>query len=548
LPIIFVFLHGYINANLTMTIQEKNIPKALIILLTFSIIIRGFLAGFHELGNDEVYYWTYALYPDWSHFDHPGMVGWMIQLFSLNLLFDSEFALRLSSVILMTVDTWLIYLIGTQLKNKITGFFAALLYTASLYAFVITGVFIMPDTPLMFFTLISIYLFIKHFKTKHNSLVETRKFASLQRNVALLLAGLFAGLAMLSKYSAAFIWLGVGLFVLFYDRKELKNGYLYLSVLISALCLLPILIWNMQNDFISFTFHGDRVSLFGKPRWDYFGAELAGELIYNNPVVYILIIITLIAFFRKQFSTETCGTRLLLLIALPWIGTFLYFSLTRSTLPHWSAPGVCLLIPIAGAYLAAQQENMTGIYRIPTVIIAALLLLIIAVGVGTFEIKTGCIQSLFVSEEPMDMTKVGDGDATLDLYGWDQMREGFASVRDSLVATGEMQADEGIIALNWFPAANIDYYIARPLGMQLYAIGDMDNIHKYHWINEKRGGPQKGGNYWFINRTHNYSDPCWRLKPNFEKVIPVDTFAVYRSGRVVEYVFVYKLKNYKCAN
>ena len=528
-----------------MTINEKNIPKVLIILLIISVVIRGFLAGFLELGNDEVYYWTYALYPDWSHFDHPGMVGWMIQLFSLNLLFDSEFALRLSSVVLMTVDTWLIYLIGTRLKDKITGFYAALLYTASLYAFIITGVFIMPDTPLMFFTLISIYLFIKYFTTKSNMTLEMHGRASLQGNASLLLAGLCAGLAMLSKYSAASIWAGVGLYILFFNRKELKNKYLYLSILISALCLLPILIWNMQNDFISFTFHGDRVSLFGKPRLDYFGAEVAGELIYNNPVVYILIIIALIAFFRKKFTAETIGIRLLLLIALPWVGTFLYFSLTRSTLPHWSAPGVCLLIPIAGAYLADRQKNTTSICHIPAVIIAALLLLTVAVGVGIFEIKTGHIQSLFVSEEPVEMTDVGAKDATLDLYGWNQMREGFALVRDSLVATGEMQADDGIIALNWFPAANIDYYIARPLGMQLFAIGDMDNIHKYYWINKKRGGPRKGDNYWFINRTHNYSAPCWRLDPNFEKVIPVDTFTVYRGGRVAEYVFVYKLENYK---
>ena len=516
-----------------MTLQEKNIPKAFVILLIISVIIRGFLATFHELGNDEVYYWTYALYPDWSHFDHPGMVGWIMQLFSLNLLFDSEFALRLSSIVLMTIDTWLIYLIGTQLKNKITGFYAALLYTASLYAFVITGVFIMPDTPLMFFTLLSIHLFIRYFQE------ENRK------PTLLLLGGLTTGLAMLSKYSAAFIWIGVGLFILIYDRKELKNKYLYLSILISAVCLLPILIWNLQNDFISFTFHGDRVSLIGKPRFDYFGAEIAGELIYNNPIVYILIIIALIAFFRKRFTVEASGIHLLLLIALPWIGTFLYFSLTHPTLPHWSAPGVSLLIPIAGVYLAHRQENMTGLYHIPAFITSALVFMLTAVGIGSFEIKTGRIQSLFVSEEPVKMTDVGAKDATLDLYGWDQIREGFASVRDSLVATGEMHADEGIIALNWFPAANIDYYIARPLGMKLFAIGDMENIHKYHWINEKRGGLRKGENYWFINRTHNYSDPCWRLKPNFENVIPVDTFPVYRGGRTVEYVFVYKLENYK---
>ena len=85
-----------------MRIKESEINKYLIILLTVSALIRGFLAYFIEFGNDEVYYWTYAMYPDWSHFDHPPMVGWFIQLFSGNLLFTNEFFLRLSSVICMT--------------------------------------------------------------------------------------------------------------------------------------------------------------------------------------------------------------------------------------------------------------------------------------------------------------------------------------------------------------------------------------------------------------------------------------------------------------
>jgi hypothetical protein len=538
-----------------MNIREEKIPKALLILMMVSLLIRGFLAAFHELGNDEVYYWTYVMYPDWSHFDHPGMLGWVMQLFSLNLLLDSEFFLRISSVIFMTINTWLMYLIGKEIKNGIAGLYSALLFTASLYAFVITGVFIMPDTPLMLFLLLSIYLFIRYFKIKQNISMEIHGRASLQYgtsqqyrmslqgNTSLLLAGLCAGLAMLSKYSAAFIWVGVGLYILFFDRKELKNGYLYLSVLISALCLLPILIWNMQHDFISFTFHGDRVSLFGRPRFDYLGTELAGELLYNNPIVYILIIIALIAFFRRKFHTDTSGSRLLLLTALPWIGIFIYFSLTRSTLPHWSAPGVCLLIPIAGAYLADKQENMSGIYRIPKVIIAALALLILAVGVGSFEIKTGRIQACFASDKPVDITAVGKGDVTLDMYGWNQMREGFAKVRDSLVVRNEMKADDGIIALKWFPAANMDYYIATPLGINLYALGDLNQIHKYYWINEFRGGLQEGKNYWFINQSCNYYEPDgWQLQPYFEQITPVDTFAIYRGGHVAEYIFVYKLE------
>ena len=123
-----------------MGIQENKIDKYIGWLLIISVIVRGFLAAFIEFGNDEVYYWTYAMYPDWSHFDHPAMVGWMMQIFSLNLLFDSEFALRLSSVIFMTVDTFIIYKLGCLIKGKLTGLYAALLYTASFYAFVITGI------------------------------------------------------------------------------------------------------------------------------------------------------------------------------------------------------------------------------------------------------------------------------------------------------------------------------------------------------------------------------------------------------------------------
>ena len=45
----------------------------LIFLILISTLVRAFLAFALEFNNDEVYYWTYALYPDWSHFDHPPM-------------------------------------------------------------------------------------------------------------------------------------------------------------------------------------------------------------------------------------------------------------------------------------------------------------------------------------------------------------------------------------------------------------------------------------------------------------------------------------------
>ena len=95
-----------------------QIRKSLMGLLLLSLLIRAFLAAFLEFGNDEVYYWTYALYPDLSHFDHPPMIGFLIQLTTLNLLLDSEFFIRLGAVLLGTLNTYLVFLIG---KNLLVG-------------------------------------------------------------------------------------------------------------------------------------------------------------------------------------------------------------------------------------------------------------------------------------------------------------------------------------------------------------------------------------------------------------------------------------------
>ena len=78
----------------------KSYRYKVLVLILISTLVRGFMAAVLELGNDEVYYRLYALYPDWSHFDHPVMVGVFIQLFSINLLFESELAIRMSSVLI----------------------------------------------------------------------------------------------------------------------------------------------------------------------------------------------------------------------------------------------------------------------------------------------------------------------------------------------------------------------------------------------------------------------------------------------------------------
>jgi len=261
--------------------QFSKIEKQLFLLILFSAIVRGFIAGFIEFGNDEVYYWTYALYPDWSHFDHPPMLGWVIQIFTLNLFFDSEFFIRLGSVVFGSINTLLIFLIAKKIYNERAGFIASLLYTSSIYCFVIAGIFILPDTPQSLFWMLSIYLLTNVVSADNN--FSKQKFF-------LLLAAIALGLGMLSKYTTVFVWIGFGLYVLIYARKWFKTWQLYVSVLISFLLILPILYWNIQNDFISFTFHSERVDVSSSGlHLDYFFRELFGQIVYNNPILFVFL-------------------------------------------------------------------------------------------------------------------------------------------------------------------------------------------------------------------------------------------------------------------
>lgn len=513
-----------------MKIKEDDIKKYLLALLGVSALIRCFLAAFVEFGNDEVYYWTYAMYPDWSHFDHPPMVGWFIQLFSCDLLFTHEFFLRLSSIIFMTVNTYLVYLIGKQVKNAQTGFYAALLYTASIYAFVITGVFILPDTPLALFTFLAVLQFVKYFQN--------------ERNINLVLAGLFAGLAMLSKYSGVFIWVGVAFYVIFYSRKEFKNPYMYLSVIISLVCLLPVLIWNLNNDFISFTFHGDRVGLFGELHVEYFLSELIAEMGYNNPVNYVLIIIALVSLLKGKKYIAELPKRLLICFSVPLVLMFWVFSLTRQILPHWTSPSFVLLLIIAAAYLSDKYDAKNSFVIIPKSIIASLSVLVFVLVFGVIEIKTGFIPLNF-SENSKTVQRYGEGDFTLDMYGWRKIKPEFEDIRNDLIEKGEMKKEDGMLAMKWYPLANLDYYVAHPLGIDMYGFSDPSDIHKYAWINKKRGDLKLGEDYWFLTESYDYYEPDKYLKPYFEEIIPADTITIERCGKPVKYVFVYMLKDLK---
>ena len=505
----------------------------LIFLILISTLVRSFLAFTLEFNNDEVYYWTYALYPDWSHFDHPPMVGLVIQLFSGNLYFDSEFFIRLGSVVFGAVNTWLVFLIGRRIKDELTGWYAALLYTASLYCFIIAGVFILPDTPQVFFWLLSLYLLIRLLPDK-DLMTKNRHY--------LLLAGFTIGLAMLSKYTSVFLWVGALAFMLFYNRKWFRTKEFYLSILISFVVFLPVIYWNVHNQFISFTYQSERVGVAkALLRPDFFGTELLGQFFYNNPVNFILIVVTLIAVAKKRLKLETSYIRVLLWMSLPSVILFLTFSWFRSTLPHWTGPAYLSLILLAASYLGSCSSRKNILF--PRWIIASLGFLFLVIVLGYGQINHGWFN--LDKKHAGDAQRMGSDDISLDLYGWEQMGHKFQKIAESDHFFNLMKSDAVLISYRWFPAANLDYYAARPAGLKMFAVGNLERIHKYHWINQYRGGLKQGMDAYFITTSHDYKDPVLLYKENFDTILPPDTIAIFRGGKKAMNAFVFRMKNLK---
>lgn len=520
---------GWANApRLGLIFLMQDNKKIVIVLISIATLVRLFFASQVELGNDEVYYWTYALYPDWSHFDHPPMVGIVAQLFSLNQYLTDDFFLRLGPIVLSAASTWMIYQIGTKVKNSQAGLYAAFLFTGSIYCSIISGFSLTPDAPLVFFWLLAMNVMIDFLPKESITSSERKK---------MIFFGIVAGLAMLSKYQGAFLWIGVFVYVIFYNRKWLKEYSFYLAGFISFVVLSPILIWNLQNNFISFAFHTDRVTPALEIRPDYFFTEIFGQVVYNNPVNYVLIVIALIALYKHKDFIDRKYSSILLWITIPLWVVFTSFSIFRSTLPHWTSPAFIPLILIAASYWSERKPKQKPIYfwiKFPVYLLVTLM----------FAALYLINYSPFQLGKKSSVSNFGEDDFTQDLYGWNQIGKSFKRIAEREEKAGTMPIGSSVVSYKWFPGAHLDFYVARPVRRNLFLLGEMNDIHKYAWINLQRGGLKKGNNYYHIAVSNVYHDPGELFKNYFEKIEPMDTVEIKRADKIMRYAFFYRLKNY----
>ena len=398
-----------------------NRPLILLILITTALRLAfGAAIG---LGVDESYMVSAGRVLSLGYFDHPPAAWWLS--WASTHLFQSEapLAARLPFILLFALTTVLMARLGTALAGERAGFWSAVTLNLSPVFGITAAGWVLPDGPLEC-ALTGAALCLIH---ALNGRDTTRWWIG---------AGMCAGLALFSKYSAILTIAGAFLFLLWSPdhRVWLRRPQPYIAAGIALLVFSPVILWNATHDWASFAFQGARAA---GPRFQPLAPfiTLAGEALFVLPWFWLAMLLCAVRAIRADWRH-----RLLLALAAPPILIFAAISLWSSQriLFHWAAPGYLMLFPLLGCWIASVWPHRAT--RIMIGGTAALCLA--AVSVISLQIRTDWLGFAMPAKDP-----------TAEGIDW-------TSLRDDLTARGLLPEGTIVGVPNWRDAGKI----ARGLG------------------------------------------------------------------------------------
>ncbi len=129
------------------------------------------------------------------------------------------------------------------------------------------------------------------------------------------------------------------------------------------------------------------------------------------------------------------------------------------------------------------------------------------------------------------------------MTGWTQFSAEFKDLVVKDVKVNTMKAKSPILVSKWFPAGHILFYTARLLQKGVIAIGAIEDVHKFAWLNEMQNGLEIGQDAYFIQPSNLPYNPTNLVLPYFEKMGKTDTIRIQKRGVLLREFYVYRFKN-----
>jgi hypothetical protein len=389
-------------ANGTDTIDSCR-HAALAVILVF-LALRLLLAAQLPLIADEAYAVVVSRLPSLSYFDHPPLGFDFGRAAAWAFGSEAGFVVRLPHVILGSLSAWLLFPVTRQAFGGRAGFWAVAWYSVTPFFFVSGGHFVVPDGPLNFFLLLTLWLVLPDLLGDEKP--DLRRW---------LLAGLTLGLAALSKYTAVLFGMAAMIVLLSSPRgrRILASPGPWAAVVIAALCLTPVLIWNVQNGWASFGFQSGRAAGGGFNPANFLFVQL-GQAGFLLPWLWaIAVYVIALGLIRPRDPAERIFA---ILAALPVVLFDVVAMFGREILPHWSMPGFLFAFPLVGVWCARLAATRPRLLR-GSFVFSAILVPVLALG-AIVQIDSAAItRALGLGER---------SDFSWTFLDWDDLSEDFS--------------------------------------------------------------------------------------------------------------------------
>ncbi len=322
-------------------------PYARWLVLVLGAILAARLVslGFNTtaLYFDEAQYWLWGKEPALGYFSKPPLLGWIIAGTTAVCGSDSEFCVRLASPFLHTVTAVLLYFIASDLFDRRTGFWTAVIFV-TLPGISLSSSLISTDVPLLACWAGALWALIRFERT------------GLTRWAVLL--GVFVGLGLMAKYAMIYFVACAALYALAHPpaRPRLASRPMALAGLIALVLVAPNLWWNIENQFITASHTAENIGWGG--RW--FFPDRAANFVVSQfgvfgPILFAIYCIALFRFWREGLDGRQ---KLLVWFSLPMLVLITMQGLVSRALANWAAVSY-----VAGTVLLADIL----INRIPVV-------------------------------------------------------------------------------------------------------------------------------------------------------------------------------------
>ena len=344
-----------------------------LLLSLFFLCLRLALASLLDLSPDEAYYWQWSKHPALSYYDQgPGLAAAIGA--STRLLGDTLLGVRLpallSGLLLSLLAAWFGLRLARDAGAPEQGGSLALWAVAafnSILLFAAGGVLMVHDSLQVAFWVLALMALIK---------------VAESGGAWWLLFALLGGLGVLCKYTGAFM-LPLALLALATHpelRPRLAGPWPWLALALGCALCSPILIWNAQNGWPSFS-HVLGLGGADPSRVSHaaFGEFLGGQAGLASPVVFVLALIAWGAGLRRRIKGhDTPLEWMLWCLSAPLFLFFLLLSLRSRVEANWPAPAWWGGVLLAGLWLLKRGKLWGWLSRLGLGLALLLTLLVYA--------------------------------------------------------------------------------------------------------------------------------------------------------------------------